>query len=98
MNAAFAAASMDTTVESLLQSGMDFSPGATAQRIVDFSTSCFSSYQRNHAEQDGQTQMAGFAEMIKGAIEEGFASAQIFSRVWERSLQTFRWGLTRLSD
>ena len=76
MNAAFAVASMDTTVESLLQSGMDFSLGATAQRIVDFSTSFFSSYQRNHAEQDGQTHMAGFAEMIKGAIEKGFASAQ----------------------
>ena len=76
MNAAFAAAGMDTMVESLLQNGMDFSPGATAERIVDFSTIFYSSYQRNHGEQDGQTQMAGFAEMIKGAIEEGFASAQ----------------------
>ena len=77
MNAAFAAAGMDTMVESLLQSGMDFSPGDTAQRIADFSTSFFSLYQRSHAEQDGQTQMAGFAEMIKGAIKEGFASAKV---------------------
>ena len=34
LNAAFAAAGMDTTVESLLQSGLDFSPGATAQRSM----------------------------------------------------------------
>lgn len=76
LNAAFAAAGMDTTVDSLLQSGMDFSPGATAQRIVDFSTSFFGSFQQNHADQEAGNQIADFAAMIKGAIEEGFASAQ----------------------
>ena len=76
LNAAFAAVGMDITVESLLQSGMDFSPGATAQRIVDFSTSFFGAFQQNHADADGQSQVSDFAEMIKGAVKEGFASAQ----------------------
>jgi hypothetical protein len=76
LNAAFAAAGMDTTVDSLQQSATDFSPQATAQRIVNFSTSFFGSFQQNHADEAGQSQASNFAAMIKGAIEEGFASAQ----------------------
>ncbi len=76
LNAAFAAAGMDTTVDSLQQSATNFSPQATAQRIVDFSTSFFGSFQQNHADEAGQSQASDFAAMIKGAIEEGFASAQ----------------------
>jgi hypothetical protein len=76
LNAAFAAAGMDTTVDSLQQSATDFSPQATAQRIVNFSTSFFGSFQQNHADEAGQSQASNFAAMIKGAIEEGFASTQ----------------------
>ena len=76
LNAAFAMAGMDTTVDSLLQSGMDFSPGATAKRIVDFSLSFFGAFQQNNADLDGAAQISGFAELIKVAIEEGFASAK----------------------
>ena len=76
LNAAFAAAGMGTTVDSLQQSATDFSPQATAQRIVNFSTSFFGSFQQNHADEAGQSQASNFAAMIKGAIEEGFASAQ----------------------
>ena len=76
LNAAFAAVGMDTTVDSLQQSATDFSPQATAQRIVNFSTSFFGSFQQNHADEAGQSQASNFAVMIKGAIEEGFASAQ----------------------
>ena len=75
LNAAFAAAGMDTTVDILLQSGTNFSPQATAQRIVNFSTSFFGSFKQNHADEAGQPQASDFAAMIKGAIEEGFASA-----------------------
>ena len=76
LNAAFAAAGMDTTVDSLQQSATNFSPQATAQRIVNFSTSFFGSFQQNHADEAGQSQASNFAAMIKGAIEEGFASTQ----------------------
>ena len=76
LNAAFAAAGMDTTVDGLLQSGTNFSPQATAQRIVNFSTSFFGSFKQNHADEAGQSQAPGFAVIFKRAIEEGFASAQ----------------------
>ena len=76
LNAAFAAAGMDTAVDSLLQSVTNFSPQATAQRGVNFSTSFFGSFKQNHADEAGQSQASDFAAMIKGAIEEGFASAQ----------------------
>ena len=76
LNAAFAAAGMDTAVDSLLQSVTNFSPQATAQRVVNFSTSFFGSFKQNHADEAGQSQASDFAAMIKGAIEEGFASAQ----------------------
>ena len=75
LNAAFAAAGMDTTVDGLLQSGTNFSPQATAQRIVDFSTSFFGLFQQNHADEAGHSQATYFAAMIKSAIEEAFASA-----------------------
>jgi hypothetical protein len=76
LNAAFQQAGLDTSVESLLQSGMDFSPQATAERIVGFSLSFFGQFQLNHAEEEGPAQVDGFVGLIKGAIEEGFAGAQ----------------------
>ena len=76
LNAAFAAEGMDTAVDSLLQSVTNFSPQATAQRVVNFSTSFFGSFKQNHADEAGQSQASDYAVMIKGAIEEGFASAQ----------------------
>ncbi len=76
LNAAFEQAGIDTSVESLLQSGTDFSPAATAQRIVDFATGFFGQFQTNNSEGGQTPQLQGFATMIKGAIEEGFASAQ----------------------
>ncbi len=69
-------AGMDTSVGSLLEKGMDFSPTATAQRIVDFATGFFGQFQSNNADRGGADQLDGFAALIKGAIEEGFASAQ----------------------
>ena len=49
-NAAFQEAGMDTTVDSLLGSGMDFSPEATADRIVSFAVGFFGSFQANNSE------------------------------------------------
>ncbi len=76
LNAMFQEAGMDTTVESLLQGGVDFSPEATAGRIVEFATSFFGQYQENNPEMEEGEQAEKFASMIKGAIEEGFAGAQ----------------------
>jgi len=76
LNSMFQQAGMDTSVSSLLEGGMDFSPTATAQRIVEFATGFFGQFQNNNADQGGAEQLDGFASLIKGAIEEGFASAQ----------------------
>ena len=76
LKAAFAAAGMDTAADSLQQSATDFSPQANAQRIVNFSTSFFGSFQQNYADETGKSQAANFGAMIKGGIEEGLASAQ----------------------
>jgi len=76
LNVAFAAAGMDTTVDSMRHSGTDFLPQATAQRIVDFSTSFFGLFQQNHADEAMHSEATYFAAMIKSSIEEAFASAQ----------------------
>ena len=76
LNVAFAAAGMDTTVYSMRHSGTDFLPQATAQRIVDFSTSFFGLFQQNHADEAMHSEATYFAAMIKSSIEEAFASAQ----------------------
>ena len=75
-NAAFQEAGMDTTVDSLLGSGMDFSPEATANRIVSFAVGFFGSFQANNSEDAPVDQIDGFTEMIKGAVEQGFAEAR----------------------
>lgn len=76
LNAMFQDAGMDTTVDSLLKSGVDFSPEATASRIVEFATGFFEQYQANNAGTEEGEQVEGFVAMIKGAVEEGFAGAQ----------------------
>ena len=76
LNSMFQEAGMDTTVESLLESGTDFSPEATANRIVEFATGFYGQYQANNPEMSEKEQLEGFSTMIKGAIEEGFAGAQ----------------------
>ena len=76
LNAMFQEAGMDTTVDSLLQSGVDFSPEATANRIVEFATGLFGQYQANNEGTEEGEQVEGFVAMIKGAVEEGFAGAQ----------------------
>lgn len=64
------------TAEDLLSGAMDTSPEATATRIVDFATSFFAAFQANHAQDEGDGQIDGFTELIKGAVEEGFAQAR----------------------
>ena len=75
-NAAVQEAGMDTNVESLLGSGLDFSPEATANRIVSFAVGFFGSFKANHQEDGPADQIDGFSEMIKGAVEQGFTEAR----------------------
>ena len=76
LNAMFQEAGVDTTVDSLLESGLDFSPEATANRIVELAVGFFEQYQANNEGTEKGEQIEGFVDMIKGAVEEGFAGAQ----------------------
>lgn len=75
-NAAFQQAGMDTNVESVLGSGLDFSPQATANRIVSMAVGFFGSFQANHLQEAAADQIDEFAQMIKGAVKQGFSEAR----------------------
>ena len=55
---------------------MDFSPQATANRIVEFSVSFFAAYSANHADAGDEDRLQGFVDLVKGAVEEGFSGAR----------------------
>ncbi|MBT3344633.1 MAG: DUF5610 domain-containing protein [Gemmatimonadetes bacterium] len=76
-DAAFVKAGLDLNTESILSSGLDFSPQATANRILEFSTSFFGGFTANHAaDEDGGPGLGGFKGLIRGAVEEGFSQAK----------------------
>jgi hypothetical protein len=60
----------------VLSGVLDTSPEATAKRIVDFATSFFGAFQANHAEEGGEAQVSGFTDLIRDAVEEGFAQSR----------------------
>ena len=75
MSAAFEAAGVDLSVESLKASGADHSPSVTAKLIVDFAVGFFARFKANHSEDPGNAQVEGFTELVKGAVEAGFQDA-----------------------
>ncbi|WP_407695782.1 DUF5610 domain-containing protein [Shewanella yunxiaonensis] len=57
------------------QQEMDYSPEATAGRIVDFATQFFSVYQQQNPDKSAADQLSGFMDVIGSAIDNGFAEA-----------------------
>jgi hypothetical protein len=57
-------------------SPLDFSAEATAERIVSFSISLFSVYNVQNPGESAESALAGFEQIVRGAIEEGFGEAQ----------------------
>ncbi|TMM43155.1 DUF5610 domain-containing protein [Colwellia ponticola] len=76
INEALQAGGVESKVEDAYDSGVDFSPEATAERIVSFSTQFFSAYQEQHPEMDEQSSLTAFVDIIKGGIEQGFGEAK----------------------
>ena len=58
------------------ESGIDFSPEATAERIVSFSTQLLGAYREQHPEMDEEESLASFVDIIGGGIEQGFSEAK----------------------
>ena len=66
----------DNAIQAAADSGMDFGPQATADRIVSMSTAFFGKYAENHPEKDQQTALNDFTKLIGGGIDKGFAEAR----------------------
>lgn len=66
----------DNAIQAAAESGMDFSPQATADRIVSMSTAFFGRYAENHPEKDMETALNDFVKLIGGGIDKGFAEAR----------------------
>ncbi|HIF17165.1 MAG TPA: hypothetical protein EYG50_08755 [Cycloclasticus sp.] len=78
INEALSATLGGNAIQNAYDSGLDVSPGATADRIVSLSTAFFSQYQTVHTEfsDDVNAARAAFTEVIRGGIEKGFAEAR----------------------
>ena len=76
INEALQDAEVDHSVEDAFESGIDFSPQATADRIVSFSTQFISAYQEQHPEMAEEESLTTFVDIIKGGIEQGFGEAK----------------------
>ncbi|MFZ3019422.1 MAG: DUF5610 domain-containing protein [Gallionella sp.] len=66
----------DNAIQAAAESGMDFSPQATADRIVSMSTAFFGRYAENHSEKDLNVALVDFVQLIRGGIDKGFAEAR----------------------
>lgn len=54
----------------------DFTPEATAERIVSLSTGFFAAWQAQHPELEGDAALEAFMETIRGGFETGFREAE----------------------
>ena len=76
INESLKAMGVDKKVEDAYDSGVDFSPEATAERIVSFSTQFFTAYQEQHPEMDEKEALTKFVNVISGGIDQGFGEAK----------------------
>lgn len=76
INEALQADGIETSVEDAYESDIDFSPEATAERIVAFSTKFFSAYQEQNPQMGEEESLTSFMDVIKGGIEQGFGEAK----------------------
>lgn len=76
INEALKEGGIDSSVGDAYESGLDFSPEATAERIVSFSTQFLSSYRDQHPEMSEEESLTSFVEIISGGIDQGFSEAK----------------------
>ncbi len=66
----------DNAIQKAYDSGLDVSPQATADRIVNMSTAFFDKYQTNHPELSTEDALNSFVKVIGGGIDKGFGEAR----------------------
>lgn len=64
--------------QNAFDSGIDFSPEATAERIVSFATSFFPLFQQNHEGEGNslESQLDDFINLVGGGVDKGFGEAK----------------------
>ncbi len=63
-------------IQKSYDSGLDVSPQATADRIVQLSTAFFDQYQAKHPELSTEDALDSFTTLISGGIDKGFKEAR----------------------
>lgn len=63
-------------IQSATDSGIDFSPEATAERIVSLSTAFYGRYREQNPEGSEADAIDNFIELIRGGIAQGFNEAK----------------------
>lgn len=63
-------------IQSSSAAGIDVSPQATADRIVQLSTAFFDKYQANHPDLSTEEALNSFTKLIGGGIDTGFKEAR----------------------
>lgn len=76
INEALKAGGVESSAEETYESGIDFSPEATAERIVSLSTQFLASYREQHPEMSEEESLTTFVDIISGGIEQGFTEAK----------------------
>jgi len=66
----------ENAIQNAYDAGMDFSPEATADRIVSFATNFFAAYQDNHPDMGQEEALNSFMDLIGGGIQQGFDEAR----------------------
>ncbi|MGP1719590.1 DUF5610 domain-containing protein [Shewanella frigidimarina] len=65
----------ENSVQKSIESGVDYSPEATADRIVSFATNFFSTHQQQNKSMGFDEQVSSFMVKIGDAIDQGFKEA-----------------------
>lgn len=66
----------DNAIQQASEQGVDVSPQATADRIVQMSTSFFSTYYDNHQDMSLDEALSAFSGVIGSGIDKGFSEAR----------------------
>ena len=63
-------------IEAGIESGLDVSPDATAERIVSLATAAFPAFQEANPDESGEELLTHFMDVIGEGIKQGFSEAQ----------------------
>lgn len=76
INEALQASGVENKVEDTFESGIDFSPEATAERIVSFSTQFLGAFREQNPDMSEEESLTAFVDIISSGIDQGFDEAK----------------------